>query len=163
MLFVSMTQWLPDDLLAKADKMTMAHSLELRVPFLDHNLVEFIARMPTHLKIRKIGSKYSVKYALKKAFADSIPREIIQREKLGFPVPYAKWFKTEMRDMLHDVLLSQSARDCGVFRHDEIEKLLKAVLVPAEEQGNESWDPRAKKVWSLFVFELWRQRFKVAA
>lgn len=163
MLFVSMTQWLPDDLLTKADKMTMAHSLELRVPFLDHNLVEFIARMPTHLKILKIGSKYSVKYALKKAFSDSIPREIIQREKLGFPVPYAKWFKTDMRDMLHDVLLSQSARDCGVFRPDEVEKFLKAVLVPAEKQGNESWDPRAKKVWSLFVFELWRQRFKAAA
>lgn len=163
MLYVSMTQWLPEDLLTKADKMTMAHSIELRVPFLDHKLAEFIARMPTDLKIRKVGGSYSVKYALKKAFADSIPREIIDRPKLGFPVPYATWFKTEMRDMLHDVLLSRSARECGVFRPAEVEQLLTAVLLPAEKQGNESWDPRAKKVWSLFVFELWRQRFKAAA
>lgn len=163
MLYVSMTQWLPDDLLTKADKMTMAHSIELRVPFLDHKLAEFIGRMPTNLKIRKIGNRYSVKYALKKAFADSIPPEIIEREKLGFPVPYAKWFKAEMRDMLHDVLLSQSAREYGVFRPAVVEQLLTAALLPAEKQGNESWDPRAKKVWSLFVFELWRKRFKVAA
>lgn len=163
MLFVSMTQWLPEDLLIKADKMTMAHSIELRVPFLDHHMVEFVAHMPTDLKIKKIGDGYSVKYALKKAFADSIPREVIDRQKLGFLVPYAKWFKTDMRAMLHDVLLSQSARTSGVFRPEAVESLLKAALASTGEQGNESWDPRAKKVWSLFVFELWRQRFKVAA
>jgi len=110
MLFVSMTQWLPEDLLIKADKMTMAHALELRVPFLDHVLVDFAARIPGHLKVRKQGGKYIVKHILKEAFADMLPRQIVEREKLGFPVPYAKWFAGEMRDMLHDVLLSQSAR-----------------------------------------------------
>lgn len=161
MLFVSMTQWLPEDLLVKADKMTMAHSLELRVPFLDHVLVDFITRMPTELKVHKNGAGYLDKYALKKAFADMIPREIVEREKLGFAVPYAKWFKDEMRDMLYDVLLSQTARENGVLNPAEVEGLLKVALAPRENLGNDIWDFQAKKVWSLFIFELWRQQFHV--
>jgi asparagine synthase (glutamine-hydrolysing) len=161
MLYVSMMQWLPEDLLVKADKMTMAHSLELRVPFLDHALVDFIARMPTHLKVRRKGTTYTVKYALKKAFAALLPREIVEREKLGFAVPYAKWFKHEMRDMLHDVLLSQAARENGILNPAEVERLLKVALSPVQKQGDDIWDPDAKKIWSLFVFELWRQRFNV--
>jgi asparagine synthase (glutamine-hydrolysing) len=163
MLFVSMTQWLPEDLLVKADKMTMAHSLELRVPFLDHVLVDFAAHMPTNLKVHKRGNKYIEKYALKKAFADMIPGEILMREKLGFPVPYAKWFKHEMRDMLHDVLLAQTARESGILNSVEVERLLKVVLSPEEKPRKGLWDPQAKKIWSLFVFELWRQQFKVTS
>jgi len=167
MLFVSMTQWLPEDLLMKADKMTMAHSLELRVPFLDHVLVEFAARMPCSLKVRKNGNKYSVKYVLKKAFADFIPAEIIEREKLGFAVPYADWFRAEMREMLHDVLLSQSARSSGIFNPLRVESLLKNYLSqpnPGRNHANHIiWDPEAKKIWSLFVLELWRQQFHVMA
>jgi asparagine synthase (glutamine-hydrolysing) len=162
MLFVSMTQWLPEDLLIKADKMTMAHSLELRVPFLDHVLVDFITRMPSHLKVHKNGRKYTVKYALNKAFADMIPREILERQKLGFPVPYAKWFKHEMQDILYDVLLSQAARESGILNPSEVERLLQVAVSPVEQQGNDIWNLDAKKIWSLFVFELWRQRFNVA-
>jgi asparagine synthase (glutamine-hydrolysing) len=163
MLFVSMTQWLPEDLLVKADKMTMAHSLELRVPFLDHVLVDFIARMPTHLKVRKDGSKYIEKYALKKAFADIIPPEILAREKLGFCVPYVNWFKHEMREMLYDLLLSRTARESGIFNPIEVERLLQAVLSSDATKSHDIWDPRAKKVWSLVVFELWRQRFNAGS
>jgi len=160
MLFVSMTQWLPEDLLLKADKMTMAHSLELRVPFLDHVLVDFAARIPGHLKVRKQGAGYSVKYILKKAFADMLPQEIVEREKLGFPVPYAKWFAAEMREMLQDVLLSQSARSSGILNPQAVETLLKSYFSqPSVERS--AWDPQAKQIWSLFVFELWRQRFQV--
>jgi len=161
MLCVSMTQWLPEDLLVKADKMTMAHSIELRVPFLDHLLVDFIARMPTNLKVRKNGKGYSVKYALKKAFADMIPREIVEREKLGFAVPYVRWFKGQMREMLHDVLLSKRAREDGILNPSEVESLLRVTLSADQNHSHDTWDPQAKKVWSLFVFELWRQRFSV--
>jgi asparagine synthase (glutamine-hydrolysing) len=161
MLFVSMTQWLPEDLLVKADKMTMAHSLELRVPFLDHVLVDFITRMPTDLKVRKHGKEHVVKYALKRAFADIVPREILEREKLGFAVPYAKWFKYEMRDMLYDVLLCKAGRESGILHPPEVERLLTVALSPEEKPQNDIWDPQAKKVWSLFVFELWRQQFNV--
>ena len=162
MLFVSMTQWLPDDLLIKADKMTMAHSIELRVPFLDHLFVESIMRLPTHLKVRKDGNRYVVKDALKRAFADMVPLEIIKREKLGFAVPYARWFKSEMRDMLYDVLLSKTARESGAFNTTEVENVVNQALTVRQESETDIWSPQAKKVWSLFVFELWRQRFRVS-
>jgi asparagine synthase (glutamine-hydrolysing) len=162
MLFVSMTQWLPDDLLVKADKMTMAHSIELRVPFLDHLFVESIMRLPTHLKVHKNGNRYVVKDALKRAFADMIPLEIIEREKLGFAVPYARWFKSEMRDMLYDVLLSKTAQESGVFNTTEVKNIVTQALTVRQESETDIWSPQAKKVWSLFVFELWRQRFRVS-
>jgi asparagine synthase (glutamine-hydrolysing) len=161
MLFVSMTQWLPDDLLTKADKMTMAHSLELRVPFLDHLLVDFITRMPTTLKVNKNGKGYDVKYALKKAFADMIPRETVEREKLGFAVPYAQWFKKEMREMVYDVLLSKTAQEFGLFDPGELERLLNVALAKLDQSKADVWDPEAKKIWSLLVFELWRLKFGV--
>jgi asparagine synthase (glutamine-hydrolysing) len=160
MLFVSMTQWLPEDLLVKADKMTMAHSLELRVPFLDHVLIDFATRIPNHLKVRKCGTKYSVKYILKKAFSDLLPREIVERDKLGFPVPYAKWFHGEMRDMLHDVLLSESARSAGILNPRAVEGLLNDFF--SRPVAPSLWDPQAKKIWSLFILELWREQFQVA-
>lgn len=161
MLYVSMMQWLPEDLLVKADKMTMAHSLELRVPFLDHAFVEFTARMPTGLKVKRVSGGYSVKYALKQAFKDMLPQEIVEREKLGFPVPYAKWFRHEMREMVRDILLSQSTRESGLFRASEIERLLDEVSPAADSGGTDAWNPHAKKIWSLFVFELWRKAFHV--
>jgi asparagine synthase (glutamine-hydrolysing) len=160
MLFVSMTQWLPEDLLVKADKMTMAHSLELRVPFLDNLFVESVTSLPTHLKVCQSGDQHVEKYVLKQAFANLLPREILGREKLGFAVPYAKWFKTEMRDLLHDVLLSRSATESGIFNATEVERAMKEALRNTNNTTT-VWDPHAKKVWSLFVFELWRQRFKV--
>jgi asparagine synthase (glutamine-hydrolysing) len=161
LLYVSMMQWLPEDLLVKADKMTMAHSLELRVPFLDHTFVEYTARMPTGLKVKRVGAGYSVKYALKQAFKEMLPQEIVEREKLGFPVPYAKWFRDEMREMVRDILLSQSARESGLFRVSEIERLLNQASPEADSGGIEAWNPHAKKIWSLFVFELWRKAFHV--
>ena len=161
MLYVSMTQWLPEDLLVKADKMTMAHSLELRVPFLDHEFVNFVARMPTSLKVRKVGANYSVKYALKQAYRDALPLEIVERKKLGFPVPYAQWFRHEMRDMVHDLLLSRSARESGLFRTAEVERLVEQTLSPAKQDDADAWNPHAKKVWNLMVFELWRNAYNV--
>jgi asparagine synthase (glutamine-hydrolysing) len=164
MLLISMTQWLPEDLLVKADKMTMAHSLELRVPFLDHLFVETATSLPTHLKVYKQRNRHVEKYVLKRAFAAMLPSEIVEREKLGFPVPYAKWFATDMRDMLYDVLLSQSARESGLFNPKEVESILSETLA-SSLNSTAVWDPRphVKKVWSLFVFEMWRQRFKVAS
>src|ERR1700739_2207394 len=83
MLYVDTKTWLPDDLLIKADKITMANSLELRVPLLDHRLLEFAAALPSSYKVRK----FVTKYILKKALKDRIPRKIMNRKKTGFPVP----------------------------------------------------------------------------
>src|SRR5262249_14163347 len=119
------------------------------------------------LKVRKDGSKYSVKYVLKRAFSDMLPKEIIEREKLGFAVPYAHWFRTEMRDNLRDVLLSRSAQTSGLFDPQRVEALLNRYQGGPEGRvngnaGGDIWDPEAKKLWSLFVLELWRQQFHVS-
>src|ERR1017187_3389617 len=91
MLYIDTKTWLPDDLLVKADKMTMANSVELRVPLLDHKLLEFAATLPSNFKI----NGFSMKYVAKRSLAKQIPIEILNRKKAGFPVPYETWLRTE--------------------------------------------------------------------
>ncbi len=144
MLFVDTKTWLPDDLLIKADKITMANSLELRVPFLDHEVLEFAAALPTDFKVKGRETKR----VLKRAFAGRVPEEILTRKKTGFPVPYGRWLNRELRDYLHDTLLSQRAMDRGYFRREAVERVL----------ANEAGDKAAEK-FCLLVLELWHQRF----
>jgi asparagine synthase (glutamine-hydrolysing) len=87
LLYIDTKTWLPDDLLVKADKMTMANSVELRVPLLDHTILEFAASLPPEFKVS--GKK--TKRILKSALKESVPREVIGRKKAGFPVPYEQW------------------------------------------------------------------------
>jgi len=146
MLYVDSKTWLPDDLLIKADKMTMANSLELRVPLLDHKLLEFAASLPSNFKVRGLTTKYIAKRAL----AKQIPAEIVKRKKAGFPVPYENWLRTDLRDSIHDVLLDRETLDRGYFKKSAIEKLLRDNL----ESGT-----HAKEIFSLLVLELWHRRF----
>jgi asparagine synthase (glutamine-hydrolysing) len=155
MLYVYTKQWLPDDLLLKADKMTMAHSLELRVPFLDHRIVEFVARLPVNMKIRRNGDGgYSTKYVLRKAFGRTLPEEILHRRKLGFPVPLKKLFQSPLTDLAQDVFGSKSLRDSGLFNTEKIASLLRE---------NQSRGDRSEQLWLLIVFGLWCERFRVTA
>lgn len=146
MLYVDSKTWLPDDLLVKADKMTMANSLELRVPLLDHEVLEFAASLPVDFKVR--GKQ--TKRILKAAFAKVLPKEILTRKKAGFPVPYESWLRREFRENLEDTLLSQRSLSRGYFEKEEVVRLLRA---NAHEGG------RAKEVFSLLVLELWHQQF----
>jgi asparagine synthase (glutamine-hydrolysing) len=161
MLYVSMTQWLPEDLLTKADKMTMAHSLELRVPFLDQDVVELVTHMPTDLKVRKTRSGYVEKYALKRAFRGQLPDAVLDRKKLGFAVPYAKWFRDEMRPMIGDLLLSGTGPARQLFEPHEVERLVRVAL-DEKRVANGVWDPDCKKVWTLLLLDLWAREFRVA-
>jgi asparagine synthase (glutamine-hydrolysing) len=146
MLYVDTKTWLPDDLLVKADKMTMANSLELRVPLLDHKLLEFAATLPSNFKVRGLTTKYIAKRAL----AKQVPTEVLQRRKAGFPVPYENWLRTDLRDSIHDVLLDRETIGRGYFRKSAIEKLLRQNL----ESG-----AHAKDIFSLLVLELWHRQF----
>jgi asparagine synthase (glutamine-hydrolysing) len=146
MLYVDTKTWLPDDLLVKADKMTMANSLELRVPLLDHKLLEFAATLPSNFKVRGLTTKYIAKRAL----AKQVPTEVLQRRKAGFPVPYENWLRTDLRDSIHDVLLDCETIGRGYFRKSAIEKLLRQNL----ESG-----AHAKDIFSLLVLELWHRQF----
>jgi asparagine synthase (glutamine-hydrolysing) len=138
--------WLPDDLLLKADKITMANSVELRVPFLDHKVLEFAASLPGHYKVRGLATKYVAKRALR----NRVPKEILKRKKAGFPVPYARWLKTDMKDWLRDVLLDGKTMGRGYFKRAGIEHLISADLT----SGGYS-----KELFSLAVLELWHRAF----
>jgi asparagine synthase (glutamine-hydrolysing) len=146
MLYVDTKTWLPDDLLVKADKMTMANSLELRVPLLDHKVLEFAASLPPEFKVK--GKQ--TKRVLKAAFAKALPQEILNRKKAGFPVPYGKWLRNGLSHQVRDVLLSAGSTQRGYFQKKEINRLLDANA----HTGNYS-----KEMFSLLVLELWHREF----
>jgi len=146
MLYVDTKTWLPDDLLVKADKMTMANSVELRVPFLDHRVLEFAARLPESAKVHGLTTKY----ILKKAFHGRIPAEILNRPKTGFPVPYVEWLQGELRGPIWEILRDRKTMERGYFERKAIEKL----LADAEKKGN-----CAPEIFSLLTLELWHRGF----
>jgi asparagine synthase (glutamine-hydrolysing) len=149
MLYVDTKTWLPDDLLLKADKMTMATSLELRVPFLDHKVLEFAAMLPPAFKVRGRETKR----VLKRAFQRRVPKEILRRKKAGFPVPYGRWLRGELRGYVADTLLSAEALSRGYFRRSALETILDA--------GPDNTGYTAE-LFSLLVLELWHREFACA-
>ena len=145
MLDVDVQTYLPDDLLVKMDIASMAHSLEARSPFLDHEVMEFAASLPAEYKLRG-GEKKSV---LKSAFRGILPDEVLYRPKMGFGVPLAHWFRNELRDLPADVLLDPSAVERGYFRRSEVERLI-------DEHRAETAD-HALRLWVLLQLETWHR------
>jgi asparagine synthase (glutamine-hydrolysing) len=146
MLYVDTKTSLPDDLLLKADKMTMANSIELRVPLLDHKLLEFAAGLPEDFKVRGITTKYIFKQALR----NRVQKPILERRKAGFPVPYVDWLKTELKGWVEDVLLDRQSMARGYFNRGCIEKLI-------EEDSRVGG--YSKEILSLVSLELWHRAF----
>ncbi len=141
-LYVDTFSYLPEALLVKVDVTSMACSLEVRCPFLDHRLIEFAARLPARLKLRDgVG-----KYVLKKALAGVVPDALLHRRKMGFGIPLGPWFRGELRGLLRDTLLSTRARRRGFFDHDAICR-----LIDAHERGEE----HGPRLWALLMLELW--------
>jgi asparagine synthase (glutamine-hydrolysing) len=146
MLYVDTKTWLPDDLLIKADRMTMANSIELRVPFLDHKVLEFAARLPGNQKVR--GRQ--MKYLLKKALAKHVPKEILHRRKVGFPNPSVSWLAHDLKDVVSDILLDSKSISRGYFRKEAVEMLI---------QRNSRSSRYTAEIFSLVVLELWHRTF----
>jgi asparagine synthase (glutamine-hydrolysing) len=147
MLYVDTKTWLPEDPLIKADKMTMAASIELRVPFLDHRLVELATSFPTHMKIRGRVSKY-----IMKRYAETLlPRGIVHRPKRGFPVPLKLWMHGAMGRMAKDVLLDDRTRQRRIYNIPYLESLFQR-----HEAGPEDY---SRNIWSLLVLESWMRTF----
>ena len=146
MLYIDTKTWLPDDLLIKADKMTMANSIELRVPLLDHRVLEFAAALPSRLKL----NGHKTKYILKKALSKRIPSEIRNRKKAGFPVPYASWLRKDLKDLVWDVLMDGRTNSRSYFSRSAVESLLKA---------NSNGADYSKEIFSLVTLELWQRIF----
>ena len=146
MLYVDTKTWLPDDLLVKADKMTMAASVELRVPLLDYRVLEFAASLPLHYKVR--GRE--LKRILKAALVETVPQEILNRKKTGFPVPYDGWMRKEMKDFVSDTILASNGGGDSYFCKEAVTNLLQT-----HQQGK----GYSKEVFSLLVLALWHQQF----
>lgn len=147
MQYLDVKSWLVDDLLIKADRMSMAASLELRVPFLDHRFLELAAKMPS--KYRNKG--YESKYILKKAMEPYLSKEILYRKKQGFPTPLAIMFQGELKDYVTNIIDSELAASRGYFNQEEIKRLLK-------EHTSGSRDHH-KILWQLLVLELWHREY----
>jgi asparagine synthase (glutamine-hydrolysing) len=146
-LAVDVETYLPDDLLVKVDIATMAHGLEGRSPFLDHELMEFCASLPSDLKLRGITTKY----LLKRAVRALLPAPVVDRPKQGFGVPIDRWFRGELRTMVHDVLLDARTLRRGYFRESVVRRLL-----DEHRRGVRGWH---YQLWSLLVLELWHRMF----
>lgn len=144
---VDVLTYLPCDILTKVDIASMAYSLESRNPFLDHHVVELAARMPIEWKLSGNISKK----ILVETFAEYLPPEIQNRSKMGFGVPLDHWFRNELREMVHDLLLDRKTLERGYFRPDEVRRLV------AEHEGR-IWD-HSHRIWSLLVLELWHRTF----
>ena len=138
--------YLPDDILTKVDRMTMAVSLEARVPLLDHHLAEYAFSLPPDLGLKGVESKH----VLKKLLLRYLPAGLVYRKKQGFAVPLRTWFRSELHEMLRDVLLSDRCLQRGVLRREGIEHLL-----DTHDAGHRDLSPQ---LWSLLVFETWMRQ-----
>lgn len=146
-LYADVMMYLPDDLLVKVDVASMANSLEARSPFLDHEFMEFVAKIPAELKLKGRNTKHILKDTLK----GILPDEVLFREKMGFGVPIDHWFRDELRDMAYDVILSEKAISRGYFRKEAINKIL-------DEHTSNKWNWQ-NHIWNLLMLELWHGMF----
>jgi asparagine synthase (glutamine-hydrolysing) len=146
-LYCDQTSWLPDNLLERADRMTMAASIEARVPFLDHELAAFVSSLPDRFRIR--GRR--TKWILRTAARQLLPAQILTRPKVGFRVPVNQWFRGPMREFLADHLQSASS----ITRSYYEPKVLDAILAN-HVSGRQNSE---KLLWSLLNLEIWHRRY----
>lgn len=134
---------IPDELLMKTEKSTMAVSLEARVPYIDHRIVEFLARIPSSIKIKN----FTTKYMLKKVASKFLPREIVYRKKHGFTLPTAKWFREELRDYVQMIMEDKSVNE--YLNKDYIEKIIRL-----HQSGRENYN---FQIYCLVTFAIWHR------
>lgn len=148
-LFVDQNYYLPDDILYKADRMSMAHSLEVRPPFLDHRIVEFAATLPERFKIRGLKQKY----ILKELMRDKLPAAVIRRKKTGFDIPAHDWFRGTLRELLQETLNPSVVSATGIFDSKAVQNLIRNHL---ERRVNAGYH-----LWGMLTLFLWMKRWKV--
>ncbi|HZP01024.1 MAG TPA: asparagine synthase (glutamine-hydrolyzing) [Terriglobia bacterium] len=143
MLYADLKIWLPDNLLLRGDQMTMAASIEERVPFLDHKLVELAARIPSRMLTRGFRTKVLLRQALK----PYVPEEVLRRRKVGFTLPIGAWFRKSLKSMVADLVLSREAQARGYFDVANMEQIVREHFDGIRD--------RQKQLWALVNFELW--------
>ncbi|MDC8447067.1 MAG: asparagine synthase (glutamine-hydrolyzing) [Nitrospira sp.] len=146
-LLADMETYLPDDELRKADRLSMWHSLEVRVPFLDHKLVEFIATIPSHLKLKGLEKKHILIQCLKGILPDSI----LNRRKQGFSIPLAAWLRGPLRELLRAHLSKQTLQDVGVFNVTVVEDMMND-----HDRNARNYETQ---LWAVLAFVVWHRRY----
>lgn len=146
-LYVDLKLSLPDDMLTKVDRMSMAVSLEVRPPLLDHKFVEFVASLPPRFKIAGAERKR----VFKKSAAQLLPPEILSRKKQGFRLPIAEWLRGALRDTAGELLLGKTATQRGYFNKPELERLWQ------DHQSGRA--DKAHQIWLLMLLELWHRKY----
>lgn len=147
LMHVDQKTYLPDAMLTKVDRASMATGLEVRVPLLDHRVVEFTSKIPESLKYRNGTGKY----LLKKLLSRYVPNELFERPKMGFGVPIDHWFRTDLKTLLQDYLSPERLKKEGRFNHVIVEKKIKEHL---SGQKNHQY-----RLWSILIWEMWRERW----
>ncbi len=146
-LYIDFKTYLTDNILVKVDRMSMAESLETRVPLLDHEFVEFVFKISGNLKLKGLRTKHIFKeYA--KSF---LPQEIIEREKQGFSIPIKNWLKKELKELLLENLNEDSIKEDGIFSYKGVKKLIDEHLSGKENHSH--------ILWGILVFQMWKKRF----
>lgn len=148
LLYLLSKIYLTDDILVKVDRASMATSLEVRAPFLDYTIQEFVARLPYEYKL----SRLTTKYLLKKMAKKHIPKYITNKKKQGFAIPVTKWLKHELKDILLHYTSKKYIENQGIFQFDFVDKVVQNHL-------SEKWDNK-KLIWNLLVFQLWYEKYK---
>ena len=143
--YVDIKSYLPEDILVKVDRMSMAHSLEVRAPILDHKVMEYAARLPSDLKLHGNESKY----IFKKMNKGRLPREILYRGKQGFNVPLDSWFRGELKDLAHDAVFAPKSGLNDYFSMTYVKGLWDRHQGRRENNGI--------PLWGLMMFGLWRR------
>ncbi|HLZ56608.1 MAG TPA: asparagine synthase (glutamine-hydrolyzing) [Ktedonosporobacter sp.] len=145
--YLDLKRYLPDDILFKVDRMSMAVSLETRGPLMDYTLVEFAARIPPSLRLHGLTTKY----LFRRAMGDILPEKILGRRKLGFNIPYKNWLRNELSDLLRDSLSPQRLREQGIFQPQYVQTMIDEHLSGVRDH--------AHKLWQLLIFQLWSDRY----
>ncbi len=146
-LYTEIKTFLPDDYLVKVDRASMANSLEVRVPLLDHKFMEFTAKIPANLKLKKLCTKY----IFKKSLENIIPDEILYRKKQGFEIPVSSWLRSDLKNVFHETILSKNSFLSSIIKRDYMEKLWNQHQMGIKDYGN--------NLWLFFILEMWHKKY----
>lgn len=148
-LLLDQKYYLQSDILHKLDRMSMAHALEVRPPYLDHRIVEFAASLPQEYKVRG----FTLKYILKELMHGKLPERIIRRKKMGLDIPTHEWFRGPLRPLLHETLSSEALESIGIFDSAFVQRLIRDHL---DRRVNAGYH-----LWGLLNLVIWMKRWKV--
>ncbi|MBN2732491.1 MAG: asparagine synthase (glutamine-hydrolyzing) [Balneolaceae bacterium] len=150
-LYFDQTSWLPDNLLERGDRMTMAASLEARMPFMDHKLAEFVSALPDNYRVRGFQTKWILREAMKQL----LPISILNRPKIGFRVPVNEWFRDSMKDYLCDYLLGLNSKTLGYYEKKALNQIIQEHI-----KGRQNHE---KLLWMLLNLEIWHREYNLTA